>query len=160
MFDIIGPRQTCIVSSRARIKQLGRDILKDDLITLDWHMPLSMSPQLYAIAVGKTRFSLKLIRQSQVFAVNFLSHKHEKAAMICGTYSGEHMEKFEKANLKKTESKSIDCPRIEDAAAYLECSLEQELDAGDHVILVGKVLDGKNETHDRRLIHLSGDRFL
>jgi len=64
MSEITSPRQTILVSCRDRIK--------DNLITVAWHMPASFSPELYAIALGKTRFSCRMIKKSKCFVVNFM----------------------------------------------------------------------------------------
>ena len=57
MSELTDPRQVILVSSRAEMDILGKKELKDNIITLAWHMPVSFNPKLYAIAIGKTRFS-------------------------------------------------------------------------------------------------------
>jgi flavin reductase (DIM6/NTAB) family NADH-FMN oxidoreductase RutF len=91
---ITNPRQTILLSCRGRASVLGKNLIKDNIITLSWHTPVSFEPVLYAIAIGKTRFSAKLISQSKVFCVNFVPFSMEKEAAYCGRNSGEHLDKF------------------------------------------------------------------
>ena len=51
------------------------------------------------------------------------------------------MDKFKETKLEKEEAKSIDCPVIKQALATLECHVIQEVEAGDHIIFIGKVLN-------------------
>ena len=44
----------------------------------------------------------------------------KEAAMICGTKSGMHFDKFKESGLGKEEGKNVDCPRIKEALAYIE----------------------------------------
>ena len=112
---ITNPRQTILVSCRGKASVLGREVTKDNIITLSWHMPTSFEPNLYAIAIGKTRFSAKLIGQSKVFCVNFIPLSMEKEAAYCGRNSGEHIDKFEEGNILKEECEKISCPRLKEA---------------------------------------------
>lgn len=122
------PRQTILVTSRYQGK--------DNIITMDWHTPLSFAPMMYAIAVGKTRFSCDLIKNSKVFVVNFISRDFEKE-----------------------EAEKIDCPRIKQALGFLECKVVDELEVGDHVLFLGEVLNSNLKSRDKRLFHLWGDNF-
>jgi len=140
MLNCTGPIQTVIVSSRADLSIFGKQLTKDNLITVAWHMPISFGPPLYAISIGKTRFSLELIRKSKVFVVNFMPYYLREKLLVCGTKSGRLLDKFHETGLGKEEASSIDCCKVVEAVAQLECEVVQEIEAGDHVIFVGKVL--------------------
>jgi len=151
MPSINNPRQVILVSSRAHINIMGKEQLKDDIITLAWHMPTSFNPELYAISVGKTRFSHKLISESKVFVVNFIPYELKKEALFCGTKSGEHIDKFKESGLTKEEAQSIDCPRIKEAIGYHECEVINEIETGDHTIFVGKIVNSELKRSAKRL---------
>jgi len=159
MLDIVRPMQTVLVTSRGKTEILGIETQKDNIITLNWHMPVSFEPMLFAISVGKTRFSLKLIEDSKVFIVNFLPINLEESAWFCGTQSGEHIDKFEKMKLTKVEGNSVDCPYIKEASGILECKVVNQIEAGDHIIYVGKVMNTEQISNGKRLFHIEGDRF-
>jgi flavin reductase (DIM6/NTAB) family NADH-FMN oxidoreductase RutF len=157
---LTNPRQTVIVTCRARgARVMGVETEKDNAITIDWHMPVSFSPQLYAIAVGKSRFSYKILTESKAFVVNFIPETMAKEATFCGRRSGEHRDKLKEAEIKTHEADNIDCPRIVGAVGYLECEVIQEVEAGDHVIFIGKVVHAELVKEQKRLFHVDGDDF-
>lgn len=157
---ITNPRQTILVSCRGKASLLGNDVVKDNIITLSWHMPVSFEPMIYAIAIGKTRYSAKLIGQSKVFCINFVPFSMEKVAALCGRNSGENVDKFEDYNILKEESKSIDCPRLKEAIGYMECEVINEVEAGDHIIFFGKVLHSElKDERASRLFQVGGTDF-
>jgi flavin reductase (DIM6/NTAB) family NADH-FMN oxidoreductase RutF len=154
MIEFLNPRETIMVSCRAEMTILGKKVVKDNLITLNWHMPVSFQPSLLAIALAKNRYSLKIIQRSRLFCVNLIPLGMEKAAVFCGSYSGEHMDKFSKAGLEKTECSRIECPAIKGSVAHIECQVENEIIAGDHVIIIGKVLSSEKHSDEKRLYNL------
>lgn len=156
---IYNPRQVILVSSRADMTILGRELIKDNIITVAWHMPISFKPFLYAISIGKTRFSCKMIQKSKVFVVNFISAELEKKALFCGMHTGEHIDKFDEAPFSKEESQSVDCPRINEGIGHLECEVINEIDAGDHIIFIGKVIREELKKEGKRLFQDEGGAF-
>lgn len=158
---IYNPRQTILVTCRANIKDKfsGKETIKDNIIVLDWHMPLSFQPFLYAISVGKTRFSLDLIKESKVFVVNFMPFHIKDDVLFCGRNSGEHLDKFKETTLTKEESEKIDCPRIKQALAYLECEVIQEIETGDHISFIAKVVHSDELEKGKRIFHTEKDDF-
>lgn len=159
MSEITAPRQTVLVSCRGKTIVMGKEVEKDNIIALDWHMPVSFEPELYAISIGKTRFSLNLIKNSKVFVVNFMPFELKDSVLLCGTRHGEHIDKFKEAGLTKEESAKIDCPRIKEALACLECEVTAETDAGDHVIFIGKVVNSELKKQGKRIFHLTERDF-
>ncbi len=156
---IYGPRQTVLVTCRGKAKVLGREQEKDNIITVAWHMPLSVEPPMYAVAIGKPRFSAKLITASKVFCVNFIPKSMQEAALYCGRNSGEHVDKFSQAGLELEECEKIDCPRIAGCLGHLECEVVEQVEAGDHIIFIAKVAHSQQQKEDKRLFHMGGDRF-
>lgn len=157
---LTNPRQTVIVTCRARgARVMGVETEKDNAITIDWHMPVSFTPQLYAIAVGKTRFSHKIIQESSAYVVNFLPPDMADAALYCGRRSGEHLDKLKEAKLKLHDADNVDCGRLVGAVGYLECEVIQEIDAGDHTIFIGKVVHADMIRESKRLFHVDHDDF-
>lgn len=148
---LTNPRQVILVTCR--------DKGKDNIITLDWHMPLSFYPMMYAIAIGKTRYSLKLIENSGVFVVNFMNKNFEKEILFCGRHSGKDFDKFAETGLEKEEAEKINCPRIKESLGFLECQVVRKIEVGDHFLFIAKVLNSNLKKPGRRLFHLWGDKF-
>jgi len=148
---LTNPRQTILLSCGAEGKE--------NVMTLDWHTPLSFQPMMYAVSIGKTRYSLEIIRKSKVFVVNFVPKELEKVVLYCGTHSGRNIDKFEEAGLEKEEAETVDCPRIKQALGYLECKVEKEIEVGDHVLFIARVTNSFLKKEGKRLFHLFGDKF-
>lgn len=159
--DIAYPRQVILITSRSEVKSKfdTKKSKKDNIMTLSWHSPVSFNPELYAIMIGKQRFSYNLIKESKVFCVNFMPYKLKKEALFCGRITGENIDKFREAGLIKEESDIIDCPKIKQATGTLECEVIQEIEAGDHIIFIGKVLKSTKKNDEKKLFQLDGDRF-
>lgn len=128
-------------------------------MTLDWHTPLSFEPMMYAVAIGKTRFSLDMVRHSKAFVVNFMSKDFEKKILYCGTHTGKNIDKFAETGLIKEQAKSVDCPRIKQALAWLECKVEKEIEVGDHWLFIATVSHAEIREKGKRLFHLHDDVF-
>jgi len=157
MSELTDPRQVILVTSREEMDIMGKKQVKDNIITIAWHMPVSFDPRLYAISVGKTRFSADVISKSKVFAVNFVPFSLKDKALLVGTKSGRHMDKFAETGLGKEECSSVDCPRIKEALAYIECEVVNEVDAGDHIVFIGKVVNSAVEKGGKRLLQQEKD---
>jgi len=159
--DTAYPRQVILVTCRGEIKEkFSPDKkIKDNIITLSWHMPVSFDPPLYAIAVSKQRFSYSLIKESNVFVVNFMPIELKKQVLYCGRNSGEHLDKFKETGFEKQEAEKIDCPAVKQALSHLECEVVNEIEAGDHIIFIGKVLNMKKNKNGKRIYQVKGDKF-
>lgn len=146
------PRQVILITSRYNEK--------DNIMTASWHTPVSFDPELYAVVIGKSRFSLELIERSNVFAVNFIPRELETQAVMVGRTSGRHKDKFKESKLEKQEASTIDCPVLAEAVAHLECEVQDKIDAGDHVIIIGKVMQRNINKSSKRLFQLiTGNKF-
>lgn len=151
MSSLTGARQTVLVGSRLDSK--------DNLIAVAWHMPVSMNPFMYAVAIGKTRYSAELIQKTKVFCINFVSFKQKDEVLFCGRNSGKDVDKFEEAKIRKEECSVIDCARMKDCLAFLECQLTETIEAGDHYIFIGEVVNHKELKNEKRLYHIGDDNF-
>lgn len=137
---IANPRNTIIVTCK------DKDF--EDATTLSWHSPISHTPFLYGIFLAKKRKSYEIINKSKEFCINFLTENQEDLALFCGTKSGHNINKFKEKPIEKEECESIDCPRIKDCSAYLECKVKEVIELGDHYMVIGEVtkqVDGNNK---------------
>ena len=153
---IISPRQVVLVTARVLIN--GKEI--DNIIPIAWHSPLSFGPEMYGIVIGKTRYSCELIRKAGSFVINFISAEYKDDALFCGTHSGRNVDKFAETAFEKEDAEVVDCARIKQALGFLECEIVNEVDVGDHVLFVGRVVNKGFKAEGKRLFHLGGDRFV
>jgi flavin reductase (DIM6/NTAB) family NADH-FMN oxidoreductase RutF len=159
MLKIYNPRQTILVTSRDNIEIYGKPTKKDNIMTCDWHMPVSFRPLYYAISISVESITHRLIEKSRVFCINFIPKTMEKEAVFCGRHSGAHIDKFAQAAISKAECEKIDCPRLHAASGYLECELEHTVKFGDHALFVGLILHSYLRNPDKRLFHVFENSF-
>lgn len=147
----------------------GKDA-RPNAIAIAWLMPVSMNPPLVAFAVHPRRYSYQLLQETPSFVVNVMAHDQASAVLFCGRCSGRDVEKFAEADLTPVDARLIDAPAIAEALAHVECEVEAQHVAGDHIVIVGRVMavsaeegvlvDGwRDLAAAPPLFHLGGDRF-
>ena len=105
-----------------------------------WNMKCSFDPPLFAVSLQKKGHTHKLIRESKEFVIAVPNKELEKELMFFGTTRGDEVDKFKKTGIKTEKAKYVKSPLIKDATMNFECKLEEEVDSGDHIIFIGKVL--------------------
>jgi flavin reductase (DIM6/NTAB) family NADH-FMN oxidoreductase RutF len=113
---------------------------KDNPITLGWTMIVSGKPPMMAVAIGKTRYSLQAFRHAREFVVAFPSEHQQREAMLFGTKSGRDTDKLAEAGCPVEPACKINSVLLSGGVANFECTLVSELETGDHVVFVGKVI--------------------
>lgn len=156
--SIPNPRHVVLITSRGTATIIGKKTEKDNVMAADWHTQVSFKPLMWAVSVGKERFSAKLIDSSKCFCINFMPYSFKDNILKAGSLSGEHIDKFKEAGLEKEECEKIDCPKVKGNTGFLECEVINVIDTGDHFIYIGKVLKS-DVRDDKRLLHIEGSRF-
>ncbi len=111
-----------------------------DPITIGWTMTASRQPPMIAIAVARTRYFLEAARSSRAFVVAFPSTGMAMEARFFGTRSGRDSDKLTECPIRTQPAHEVDGVIARDAVANFECLLETETEAGDHVVLLGRVV--------------------
>jgi flavin reductase (DIM6/NTAB) family NADH-FMN oxidoreductase RutF len=135
---------------------------KDNLIAVAWHMPTSFRPPLYALSIGKPRFSHDMIKGAGAFCVNFISGEQKDMMLKCGTTSRRKVDKFTEFKIGKEECEKIDCPRIKEAIGFAECRVIDAVETGDHTIFIGEIMSSDLEGGGKmrkRIYHIEGSEF-
>jgi len=96
---------------------------------------VSLDPPLLLVNIAKSAYGLQIFTGARGFAVNILA---EKQRDLSNTFASRGTDKF--ANTRWT-AKSTGSPVFDDVIAWFDCEIFDQVDAGDHVILIGKVLD-------------------
>jgi flavin reductase (DIM6/NTAB) family NADH-FMN oxidoreductase RutF len=123
----------------------------------DWVMQVSFNPRLIAVSFETNSHTLGNIRGAPHFSVNLLSQDRasmELARPFAQPHSGAKVSGRSEAEAQKVHYKldglsyeltDQGCPVLQGAMAWLQCEAEQFLDIGDHVLVIGRVLDGSVE---------------
>jgi flavin reductase (DIM6/NTAB) family NADH-FMN oxidoreductase RutF len=98
---------------------------------------VSADPPLLLVCVDKESRTLPALLHSRRFVVNFLAEQRDHLARL---FASKAEDKFAEV---AWEPGIGGMPFLsEDSLAYAECETEQELEAGDHVVLTGLVVGG------------------
>ncbi len=111
-----------------------------NIVAIAWLVPVSIHPPLVGMSIRPTRHSYGLIRASGEFVVNVASHEIAQQALFCGRRSGRDVDKFAATGLTAGKAQHVRPPIIEECIAHLECRVVQEVEAGDHHLVIGEVL--------------------
>ncbi len=96
---------------------------------------VSLDPPMLLVCVAKTAHSCPVFTEAPHFAVNILEQGQKE---LSGIFASRVADKFEQTQWR---SGMAEMPVFDDALAHLVCSREKVIDAGDHVILLGRVID-------------------
>jgi flavin reductase (DIM6/NTAB) family NADH-FMN oxidoreductase RutF len=113
--------------------------------TAAWIMQASFKPLLIALSVNPQNASYPLLHDGGGFAVSVLGRGQLDLARHFGTRSGRDLDKLAGIGWRPGRSGA---PILEEALAYLDCELTKRLRAGDHELVVGRVIDGRIFTPD------------
>ena len=98
---------------------------------------VSADPPLLLVSVAETSQTLPWLTTTRRFAINIL---HADAAEVSNRFASRSSDKF--SGLPWSESPSGMPVLDTHVVAWADCELEAELLAGDHRLLLGRVLDG------------------
>lgn len=94
---------------------------------------VSLDPPLILICIAKTASSCPVFTAADHFSVNILA---EHQASISGLFASKSADKFAGVGWRLGPAGS---PVLDEVAAWFDCRRQEVIDAGDHVILIGRV---------------------
>lgn len=111
---------------------------------------VSLDPPLVAFCAADTSSTWPSIQAAGSFCVNVLAEDHED---LCRLFATKGADRFEAAPWRKGVSGS---PVLDGVLAYIDCTIEAEHQAGDHVIVVGRVVELGTGDAERPLVFYRG----
>ncbi|KAA2281585.1 flavin reductase family protein [Candidatus Nitrosocosmicus agrestis] len=130
-----------------------------DIMACEWTHHLSYRPGLIAVSLGPTKTTVKNIRASKEFGINLCATDQTIIASVAGGYSGRD---YDKINVLKEigfqffQADNIDVLMVKGASLNAECKLFKEVTFGDHVMLIGEVLEATHNPEKESLIYNNG----
>jgi flavin reductase (DIM6/NTAB) family NADH-FMN oxidoreductase RutF len=126
------PSGLYVVGARAGDRRNG--------MTLNWATQLSFDPKLVGIGVEREALTHELVRQGRVFSLNIVDR--EDRAIV---------RKFTKPVEVDAEARTLNgfpfhdgrtgAPILDQAVAFLDCELRQEVEVGNHTLFIGEIVD-------------------
>ena len=128
----------------------------DNALTVSWICPASFDPPMVALAIDKRHYSEELLRSTRTFVVNVLGEDQKKLA---GHFALQAIAGEDKFKDLATREAAGGARILSDAVAWLDCEVEAIHPTGDHLLVVGKVLDGAVQREVAGLTNASGIRY-
>lgn len=108
-------------------------------LTVSAFCPVSLEPPLVLVCVDRTSNTLPALRRSGAFTVNILAAGHQELARRMATKSPA---KFEGLALEPAPEAACGPVLSEHIAAFACCTVDREIEMGDHLIFIGRVAGG------------------
>jgi flavin reductase (DIM6/NTAB) family NADH-FMN oxidoreductase RutF len=105
-----------------------------------WKTRCSWEPPLFAVSLSKEGNTHRLIRQSREFVVAVPNKGLEKEVRFFGSRNGAKIDKFLATGIETEKAKFIKSPLVRRATINFECKLQKEVNCGDHVMFIGRIV--------------------
>lgn len=116
----------------------------DDIMSCEWTHQVSYSPGLVAVCIGANKATLENIKSSKEFGIGICATDQNVLSSVAGGSSGKNFDKIgalKELGFKFYKAKKVNALMVEGAVLNLECRLLKEIKLGDHVMLVGEVVE-------------------
>jgi flavin reductase (DIM6/NTAB) family NADH-FMN oxidoreductase RutF len=142
--ELLGVESTMPVNSETFRRALGRfasgvtvvttsDGTQRAGLTVSAFCSVSLTPPYILVCIDQRSQAIDILRRSCRFAVNFLA---EEQSDLSTHFASKLPDKFSGVPYRLG---ALGVPLLDDTLGYLECTLVQEIPAGDHFIYVGQV---------------------
>jgi len=163
-YEILSPRCTVLVST---MDKEGRP----NAAPFSFVTPVSSDPPLVLFAAAPTRHTLANVRDTGEFVLNLAPEELLDKLWVCSKAFARGVSEIAEAGLTERGSRKVKPPSIEECLGWIECRLEFEKEAGDHVLVIGRVVNAevkkafiKDDKFDvsqaKPIMHISGRRFV
>ncbi len=162
-YKVLAPRPVILVST---ISPKGFS----NAAPFSFCMPISIDPPLIAFASDPDHDTVKNVLRTKEFVVNIPGKKILKKLWICRKHFPYGVSEIEKAKLTEERSAKVKPPRIKECLAHFECKLFKQEESGDHLLIIGRILDASIDDRFYRrdkyqlkeafpLMHIGGEEF-
>ncbi len=120
----------------------------------DWVMQVSFEPRLVAVSFENDSSSLRRIRANNAFTVNLLTADQDglelerrfvqpaDGSKVKGRSEAAAAQRHDKLAGVDYSTTEAGCPLLADALTWLSCEAQEFVPAGDHTLVLGRVLEG------------------
>jgi flavin reductase (DIM6/NTAB) family NADH-FMN oxidoreductase RutF len=114
---------------------------------------VSLDPLLLLVCVDKTAHAHEQLSKAGRFGVNILADEQEDVSRIFAATAEPEQGQLRGAAYHFGRQGT---PVLDGCLAYLECEVTEQVNAGDHTIFLGRVLDGEVERESPPLLFYRG----
>jgi flavin reductase (DIM6/NTAB) family NADH-FMN oxidoreductase RutF len=105
---------------------------------------LSLDPPLVLFSLQKTSTTWPRLQAAETFCVNILSEDQEA---VCRSFASSGTQKYRGIGWRP--APATGAPILEGVLGWVEARIVEEIDGGDHLIVIGRILD-LDLTHEGR----------
>lgn len=106
--------------------------------TVSAFLSLSMEPPMLLISLDKRSELLRLIQHSLRFGLNVLEVGQQELA---ASFARKSADKFQGVDWQERHG----APRLPDVSGWVACAVAEFIDAGDHTVIIGSVLEAAHD---------------
>lgn len=104
-------------------------------LTINSFTSVSLEPPLILFCLNKASGVREILPHTSGFAVNILAEDQEQVSRMFAGATGPRFTDL------RTHPAVTGAPVLDDSLAYLDCRYVNEVDGGDHAIVIGEVVD-------------------
>jgi flavin reductase (DIM6/NTAB) family NADH-FMN oxidoreductase RutF len=162
-YEILSPRCTVLIST---IDKEGRP----NAAPFSFITPVSSNPPLVLFAAAPQRHTLANVRETGEFVLNIVPEQLLDNLWICSRAFPKGVSEIKESGLAERKSTIVKAPSIKECLGWLECQLQFEKEAGDHILVVGRVVNAEcrdefvkqgqfDISQAKPTMHIAGRRF-
>jgi flavin reductase (DIM6/NTAB) family NADH-FMN oxidoreductase RutF len=127
-------------------------------LTVSWMSQVSFDPPMLMVAVDKLHYSVDLFRSTKNFCVNLLG---EGQIQLAGHFAKQAVAGDDKLTSPDVAQRPADSGAaiLTEAVAYFDCEISSMVEAGDHLLVIGRIEDAGLLTDGAPLRSDSGLRY-
>ena len=133
-YRLLHPRPTVVIVTKCPNGRFN-------LMPASWNTPVSEEPPTIAVAVDKESFTHQCLRHYKYATINVPPIDAADLIYKLGTTSGREVDKAAQFGVKLEPSSKIDVPRMSGALAAYEAEVYKEVEVGEVVLYIFRVLD-------------------
>ena len=121
-----------------------------------WVAQAAFNPPMLTIAVNRERHILRSLKPGTRFTLNVMKKTNNDLfkAFVKPVQPGD--DRFAGLNLA---DKATGGPVFADALAYLDCSIKEQVEAGDHIVVLAEISGGELLNEDEPMLHTRKNGF-
>ena len=132
-YEILSPRCTVLIST---VDKEGRP----NAAPFSFVTPVSSDPPLVLFAAAPLRHTLANVRETGEFVFNIVPEQVLDKLWVCSRAFPKGVNEIRESGLTERKSVVVKPPGIAECVGWIECQMEFEKQAGDHILVVGKVV--------------------
>lgn len=127
-----------------------------NVMAVEWAMHISYDPMLIAIFIHEGSATYRNVMETKEFGVNISSDEQASLVNIAGGYSRVEIDKLSIGLFDTYPARCIKAPMIKGCVINAECIMVAHYKIGDHVAVIGEVIDAKFDKTKSPLIYHKG----